>query len=181
MSWYLYPFIASFLLIIPVIGFSQQINHIDNNGLKQGLWEKRYNTGVVRYKGTFKNDIPEGIFLYYYPSAELRLEKEFFQDNQAAAHFFYRNGGLKASGLYINEQKDSTWNYFNRDSVLILSEVYKQGKLNAKSIIYYDDGKVYEIKHFLDGVEHGKWEQYFINGNLKIFFCITFCLGLLFL
>lgn len=158
-----------FLLFFPIFVSSQNVNHIDNDGLKQGLWKKKYPNGVIRYKGTFKDNIPTGIFLYYYSTSELRVEKEFFQKEKAAAHFFYKNGELKASGLYINQQKDSTWNYYNHDSVLILSEQYRGGKLNGKSITYYDDGsKVYEVKNFLNGIEHGEWKQYYINGNIKM-------------
>ena len=117
-----------FLFIIFSISISlnaQDINQINVDGQKQGIWKKNYENGKLRYSGQFNNDIPTGIFYYYYKSGELQLEKEFFHNGLAAAtHMFYKNGALKASGLYVNELKDSTWNYYNRDSVLILQETY---------------------------------------------------------
>ena len=93
--------------------------------MKQGLWKKTYDNGNIRYKGNFIDDKADGIFYYYYKSGELKLEKEFFHSGSAAATYvYYKNGNLKASGLYVNEQKDSTWNYYNRDSVIILQEIY---------------------------------------------------------
>ena len=97
--------------------------------------------GNVRYKGQFIDNKPQGLFYYYYDSGELKAEKEFFHDGEAAAtYFFYKNGALKSSGLYVRELKDSTWNYYNRDSVLIMSEQYLEGKLNGTTKTFYYDG-----------------------------------------
>ena len=107
-------FLISIFLVFSFSVNAQNLNQIDNNGQKQGLWKKSYENGNLRYKGQFNNDIPIGIFYYYYKSGELQLEKEFFHNGSAAAtYIFYKNGNLKASGLYVNEIKDSTWNYYN--------------------------------------------------------------------
>ena len=42
------------------------INDIDINGNKQGIWKKTYNNGLIRYKGQFKDNKPQDLFLYYY-------------------------------------------------------------------------------------------------------------------
>ena len=135
------------LILIPFSSFSQRINEVDATGKKQGVWEKNYEGGELRYKGQFKNDIPNGLFYYYYPSGELQAEKEFFHNGTVAAtHIFYKNRRLKASGLYVNNLKDSTWNYFNSDSVLVMSEQYVKGKLNGLTKTYYYEGQLYELK-----------------------------------
>ena len=118
------------MLCIPFFASSQSINNLDKKGYKQGVWTKNYSNGSIRYKGQFKDNIPYGIFFYYYSTGEIQAEKEFFHEGEAAAtHIFYKKGQLKAAGLYVNELKDSTWNYFNKDSILIMSEQYKKGKL----------------------------------------------------
>ena len=135
--------LALLLFCIPLFSFSQSINEIDASGKKQGVWQKTYESGKLRYKGQFYNDIPYGLFYYYYPSGELQVEKEFFHNGLAAAtHIFYKNGKLKASGLYVNELKDSTWNYYNNDSIMIMSEQYQNGKLNGVTKTYYFDGSI---------------------------------------
>ena len=82
------------------------INQIDINGKKQGDWIKYDDNGKLRYKGQFIDDIPSGVFKYYYDTGELKLEKEYFHKGSAAAtHIFYKNGDIKASGtLTIQEQ-----------------------------------------------------------------------------
>ena len=139
-----------FLFILLTFSISinaQNINQLNSSGKKHGIWKKTYDNGNLRYSGEFSNDIPIGIFYYYYKTGELQLEKEFFHKGTAAAtYIFYKNGNLKASGLYVNELKDSTWNYYNRDSVLILQEVYSKGILNGAVKTFYDEGSIYEEK-----------------------------------
>ena len=99
----------------------------------------------------------------------IQLEKEFFHNGLAAAtYIYYKNGNLKASGLYVNEQKDSTWNYYNRDSVIILQEIYSSGKLNGTVKTFHDEGSIYEIKTYKKNILSGIWKQFFLNGQLKL-------------
>ena len=101
------------LLFIPSISFSQIINEVDQNNNKQGVWKKTFSNGALRYKGQFNDNKPYGLFFYYYNSGELQAEKEFFHNGEAAAtHIFYKDGSLKASGIYVRQEKDSTWNYY---------------------------------------------------------------------
>mgnify|MGYP000711675240 CR=1 FL=1 len=89
---------------MPFIVFGQITNHIDDNGNKQGYWVKYHQNGEIRYKGQFKDNVPQGLFLYYYKTGELQIEKKFFNNGEAtAAHFFYKNGGLQSSGLYVSK------------------------------------------------------------------------------
>ena len=105
-----------FLFCIPFFVFSQTINQIDSKGLKQGNWEKTYENGNRKYEGNFKDDIEQGIFKYYYKTGELKGKKEFFHKGKAASsHFYSKKGKLIASGLYVSQKKDSTWNYYNTD------------------------------------------------------------------
>ena len=158
-----------FFFFLSTTVFSQGINQVDASGLKQGKWKKSYENGSLRYEGFFKDNNPVGIFTYYYPSSEVYIEKEFFHNGEAAAaHFFYKSGALKASGLYVNELKDSTWNYFNTDSILIGSEQYKDGNLHGMAKTFYDSGELYEAKRWENGVKHGEWKQFYIDGTLKM-------------
>ena len=121
-----------YLLLVPSIALSQTINQVDENGKKQGIWSKNHKNGKLRYKGEFKDDKAQGLFFFYYTSGELHVEKEFFHNGEAAAtHFFYKDGTLQSSGLYVGELKDSTWNYYSSDSILVMSEQYQKGKLNG--------------------------------------------------
>jgi len=157
------------VLCIPFFAFTQSINNVDAKGHKQGIWIKTHNNGSIRYKGQFRDNIPYGVFKYYYSTGEIQAEKEFFHKGEAAAtHIFYKKGQLKASGLYVNELKDSIWNYLSKDSVLMMSEQYQKGKLNGVTKTYYYSGDLYEIKNWSEGIEDGVWVQYFIDGKIQM-------------
>ena len=79
-------------------------------------------------------------------------------------------------GLYVDEVKDSTWVYFNSDSIVILSEDYKNGKLNGSTKTYYDNGKLYEHKIWNEGIQDGLMKQYYLDGSVK--FEANFNLGI---
>ena len=46
--------------------------------MKQGMWQKKYNNGNVRYEGFFKDNKETGLFRYFYEDGSLKLEKKFF-------------------------------------------------------------------------------------------------------
>ena len=58
----------------------------------------------------------------------VKSHKRIFSQWYCELHIYYKNEILELSGLYVNKKKDSTWNYFNEDSVLIFQK-YKQGQL----------------------------------------------------
>mgnify|MGYP003309605133 CR=1 FL=1 len=47
------------------------INEVDKKGRKQGEWIKKYDNGVVIYKGEFKDDMPIGEFRRFYETGTL--------------------------------------------------------------------------------------------------------------
>ena len=67
-----------FLLLLPFISISQNINKHDDNGKKQAFGLENIKMEKLRYKGQFKNGNPQGLFFYYYKSGEFKVEKEFF-------------------------------------------------------------------------------------------------------
>lgn len=143
-----------------------QLNVTDANGKKQGKWKKKDETGG--YEGQFKDDVPVGMFKYFYPKGELKATMNYYNNGKkAAAHMFYRNGKHKAIGIYTEQKKDSLWRYFDTEENLVSEEFYKKGTVNGLSKSYYGSGQLLEELNYKDGVKDGKWNQYFENGQLS--------------
>ena len=144
--------------------FSQ--NFTDDNGLKQGKWEVKFDDGKTKYIGIFKDGVEQGLFKFYYNSGEIKATKEFFHKGKAAAtHIFYKNGNIRASGLYVNKLKDSTWNYYNNDSILVLSEQFQSGDFHGTRKNFYETGEIYIITQWENGVKNGKYYRYYNNSK----------------
>lgn len=149
-----------------------QINQVDANGKKQGTWKKAYeNNAVYRYVGQFKDDKPYGKFVYYYESGNVEAVIEFSDDGSIAySKMYHESGYMMARGKYVNQQKDSTWVYFDDRGVISYQESYVSGKLDGLKIIYYEpvDGQYIIARYYTykDGILHGEFKTY--HPNLKI-------------
>jgi antitoxin component YwqK of YwqJK toxin-antitoxin module len=146
------------------------LNTTDVKGLKQGFWRKHDSTGHIIYEGRFKDGIPEGEFRYYYPNGKLKTVSMLSDHGKRAVTTSYFANGLKmASGSYLNEKKDSIWQFFNEtDGTLVSEENYTEGLINGLSKVFYPDSVVSEIHFYKNGVADGQWEQYYFDGKIKL-------------
>lgn len=104
-------------------------NQIDVNGLKQGYWEKFYPNGIIQYSGTFKNNVPIGIFKRYNQDGDLVAEMSYLENSDKVyTKFYYPGEKLRAEGYYINKQKDSVWIYYSEEGFKINEVPYVNDK-----------------------------------------------------
>jgi antitoxin component YwqK of YwqJK toxin-antitoxin module len=82
---------------------------------------------------------------------------------------YYKNGKPMARGIYIDEKKDSTWQFFSEyDGILLSEEKYIGGVKNGISKIYFPSGSISEIINWKDDLKDGPWETYYTDGKLKM-------------
>lgn len=163
-------FIADSLTTIYIYADTgKALNRTDARGRRQGLWEKRYSDGKLRYRGHFRDDKPSGVFKYYYDGDSIQTIAKYSENGKVARTIsFYSTGAIEASGKYVDEKKDSIWKYYDDMQRLTMKEQFAMGNKEGKSIIFYPDGHLYEIKNWRNGMEEGAWQQYFDNGILKL-------------
>jgi antitoxin component YwqK of YwqJK toxin-antitoxin module len=144
---------------------AQTKNQTDAAGLKQGYWEKLdTKTGKKTYKGTFKNNKPQGVFYYYYSNSDsVRSKSDFRQDGKIAYVTMYHiSGQMLAKGKYVNEQKDSVWNFYDTIMGTLLStDIYVNGKKNGISKVYFPNGAVSEERNYKNDLLEGPFKQLF--------------------
>ncbi|HEX7414079.1 MAG TPA: hypothetical protein VF411_08530 [Bacteroidia bacterium] len=150
---------------------AQTKNQTDDKGLKQGYWEKiDTETGKISYKGTFKNNKPQGIFSYYYKGTDsLRSKSEFRQDGKVAYATMYHlaTGKIQAKGKYVSEAKDSLWNFYDERGNLLSTEIYLNGKKNGASKVYYTKGAILEEKSYKNDLPEGAFKQFYEDKRTK--------------
>ena len=110
--------------MVSVSVFAQ--NFTDENGLKQGKWEVKYDNGKIQYIGTFKDGVEQGFFKFFYNSGELKATKEFFHDGLAAAtHIFYKNGNIRSIENIVSGLSKGPRLFFYREGGLKFISYYK--------------------------------------------------------
>ncbi len=149
---------------------AQSLNRTDEKGLKQGVWQKNYSNGVLRYKGQFRDGKAYGEFRYFYPTGALKSILKYKNGGEdAEVHSFHLNGKPMADGKFVHRKKDSVWNYYSDvDGKRVASESYHRGVKEGISVIYYpESGRIFEITTYHLGYKWGPWKKYFPNGKLS--------------
>lgn len=157
-------------LIFSISLFSQtDINKLDANGKKIGLWKGVYeDTKRPRYEGTFDHDKEVGLFKFFDNTKESNLiaTREFNSADHSAYTIFYDVNKNKISeGKVINKLYEGLWVYYHKGSnVIMTSENYKNGKLNGTKTVNFKSGKVTEISNYKNGLLDGVYKKYGENG-----------------
>jgi antitoxin component YwqK of YwqJK toxin-antitoxin module len=163
-----------FFILIAMIsfpGFTQEtLNKKDAAGSRQGPWIKLDSAGRKVYEGQFKNNIPQGIFKYYFPGGSMKAVSVFSEDGQTTATTTYFPTGKKnAEGKYVNEKREGLWRFFSEfDESLVSEESYKSGQKNGTAKTFFAGTKVAEVINWKDGLREGPWIQYFDDGTVKL-------------
>jgi len=161
-----------FLMILTGIANGQIINQRDAAGLRQGYWEAVDSQGGLVFAGYFKDNKPFGEMRRFFPTGELRVIMDYYDDTgvNARVKFFYPSGGLAAEGNYINTRNDSVWTYYMQGAPLRVSSrvEYSEGKRNGIEQRFYLSGQLADETTWKNDLKEGAWKQYFLNGNLKL-------------
>ncbi len=158
-----------FLMIHPV--FSQgEVNQLNKNGEREGVWEKYYDNNRLRYRGTFKNGKEVGTFKYYSAASSDHpvIIKEFEADSDIAEVKFYTEAGvLESEGQMKGKDRVGKWIFYHTDGKSIMSEEnYVNGKLEGPYKTYFPDGTPTEIASYKNGLLDGNYKKYAIKGHL---------------
>jgi len=180
-------FVFSCLLLLFSSSYAQKdtLNQLDAKGKKTGYWKKVEN-GKLIYEGRFLNDRPTGTFKYYYPDGKLKSETTFLKGTEKVYTVIYHpNQKIASQGIYLDQQRDSIWNYFNDKGMLletvtlkkgiksggrkiynkdngqlICEENYKNDTLDGAKKLWYESGDLYLVSNYKKGILDGAYEIY---------------------
>ncbi|RLD26954.1 MAG: toxin-antitoxin system YwqK family antitoxin [Bacteroidetes bacterium] len=163
--------ITVFLFFISSSISAQDINQLDANGKRHGIWKKTFEgTNQLRYQGEFSHGKEIGLFKFYKllkKKSVLTATKQFNEsDNIADVRFLSSRGKVISQGrmngkLYVGE-----WTYYhNNSNVIMTRETYdNEGRLQGKRIVYYDNGLLAEEVNYEEGSKYGVSKWYSLKG-----------------
>jgi antitoxin component YwqK of YwqJK toxin-antitoxin module len=159
-----------FVLLISVIGFSQEINQFDVQGKRHGLWKGIYEkTKRPRYEGTFNHGKETGIFKYFddTKAGTVIATRDFSKGDGSCYTIFFNQKGKKVSeGVLKNKLPEGEWKYYHLDSDQYMTlENYKKGKLDGVKKVFYKDGTLAEESMYSNGDLNGYYKKYAENGK----------------
>ncbi len=165
----LFIFFLVFFFTGCIVG-QEAMNQVDAKGRKQGFWKKTDSLGNKIYEGKFLDGIPTDTFRYFYQGGTLKtLSVISRQGKRAVTVSYFPNGHKMAMGNYLNEKRDSLWQFFGDGTGKMVSEeFYVDGKIDGKSKVFYPEGGISEMTTYINGLKDGLWEQYFSDGVIKL-------------
>lgn len=172
------------ILLNVFIASAQDINQFDADGKRHGIWKKHFKgTKVLRYEGQFLHGKEVGEFKFYENEngrPVLAATKMFNEtDGTAQVKFLNPQGKLISEGQMKGKAYVGTWNYYqNNGKSLLTTEHYNDnGELHGERLVYYENGQIAEMKHYVNGKLHGESKWYseanvvlktynYVNGEL---------------
>lgn len=147
-----------------------EINQLDSEGKRHGVWKKYYNNNRVRYVGRFDHGKEVGVFKFYAASNSDNpvIVKEFNDSNDVAQVSFYTpSGALESKGKMRGKEREGKWLFYHPDGKSVMSEEnYVNGKLEGVYKTFYPSGEPTEITYYKNGLLDGNYKKYSIKGFL---------------
>ncbi|HNP33229.1 MAG TPA: hypothetical protein PKN96_08040 [Flavobacterium sp.] len=157
------------VLLLTNLCFGQDINKLDANGKKHGLWKGIYKESKrPRYEGTFEHGKEVGMFKFFddTKAGTVIATREFNSKDNSCYTIFYNQKNNKVSeGKVVNRQYEGDWKYYHENSPNIMTlEHYVNGKLEGVRKVFYLSGKIAEETNYKNGIKEGKYKSYAENG-----------------
>lgn len=156
-------------LIFSISIFAQDINKLDENGKKNGVWKGMYEESKrPRYKGTFEHGKEIGTFKFFddTKAGTIIATREFnSKDNSCYTIFYNQNKNKVSEGKVVNKQFEGDWKYYHEDLPTVMTlEHYVNGKLDGVRKVYYKSGEIAEETAYKAGIKSGTYKSYAENG-----------------
>lgn len=160
-----------FSILISFSSYGQKaINKIDANGMKTGVWLKKYTNGNIRYQGQFVNDKEVGVFKFYsefYSTHPLVIKTYSGTNSICKVQFFTQTGVKESEGEMRGKLRVGKWTYYDGAGVkVVLEETYVNDKLSGEKRVFYPDGSLTEVSYYKKGKLNGESLRYTDKGKL---------------
>lgn len=160
--------IIVFLLLVQ-IGFSQEINQLDQEGKKHGLWKGFFEDSKrPKYEGVFEHGKEVGVFKFYdnTQAGTVIATRDFNSKDNSCYTIFYNQKKNKVSeGKIVGKKYEGEWKYYYEDSSNVMTiENYENDKLEGVRKVFYKSGKIAEETTYVKGVKNGFYKKYTEDG-----------------
>jgi len=166
-----------------------RINRKDKNNYKQGRWYYFYDSGAIKFEGSYKDDKKNGYFKEYAENGDLIRIQKFIDDiiqpeaeeiqKLNIQNEYYPSGKIKTSSMFRNGIPEGVKREFSQEGQIEKAYLYKNGIVIGEGIIkedgnrdgkwkdFYPDGTIKAEGNYDDGKQVGEWKFYHQNSKIE--------------
>lgn len=125
------------------------------NGKYEGALKEYYVTGQLKSVVTMQNNIKNGVYTFYWSNGKTE-ESGAYKNDKQFGHWkiYYQDGSLQKEGDFSQKgQPEGNWVFYFRNGKEDEIEPFdKKGDVNGIDSLHDNDGILYEIQTYRDGV-----------------------------
>ena len=107
-----------------------EVYTVDENSMKQGLYEDYYSDGKIRNRITYKDNKRNGPSEFYFRNGQLADRTNFKDNKEDGLHeVYFEKGLLAAKATYKNGELEGPYEEYYGDGSLSVVGIYKDGEL----------------------------------------------------
>ena len=137
------------------------------DNLPNGKGIKYYPNGNILYEGVFINGKFDGKGKYYYDDGDYFIGEYKNGLRNGKGIVYYKNGNLLFEGEYVNDEREGNGKYIWEDGEYYIGQ-FKNGVANGKGIIYYSNGNIRYEGDWIIGKKEGYGKLILKNGEYYI-------------
>ncbi len=155
-------FLVSVLLMFTNVFSQSEINQVDKNGKRHGIWKKFYkDSEQLRYEGEFNHGKEIGVFKFYCETCKSQpIIVKIFSENDSIADvkFYTKKGKLVSIGKMNGKKRIGEWLYYHEKSKNVMTREFynSEGELDGIKTVYYPNTKIAEETNYKNGIKEGK-------------------------
>ncbi len=166
------------LLSVLASGSSEQeLNQVDNNGMRQGYWiikgymsdEDSFGPNDTVEEGEYLDNLKEGTWKRFHSNGNLRSEITYSKNRPYGAYaIYYENSQLEESSTWHrNKNVGDFKRYYSNGQPQQAFFFADNGKRNGQQKYFYENGQLALDVVIQNGKEEGEYKRYYENGDLK--------------
>lgn len=142
---------------------------ICDRGIENGPLKEWHENGMLATSGMVRNNKWEGTWYLGDENGSWKIRTYKNDTLQGYTHEHLIDSGevILVDGQYEAGKETGLWKWFDVDSVLYTTRIYKDGQLTGERIDYYEDGKIKCKGNLLDGEYDGTVYYYNEQGLLE--------------
>jgi len=124
--------------------------------------------GILKTHETIKNNWLHGTTIHYYNNGQKQLEEEYLEQiKHGPIKEWFKSGAVKSDGEYNNGKLIRYTRYHPNGQLQHQPPLDAEGKLQGRSIEYFDNGAVFREGDYNENLKEGDWKIYRKDGTLQ--------------